>query len=312
MDRQTPLIVITGPTCSGKTRLAFMLSRKQDIEVVSADSMQIYHYMDIATAKPTNEERTALPHHLIDVVNPDEPFNAGMFVRMAQEKIAEIRVRKKVPIVVGGTGLYIKALIYGLAPAPPRSEKLRSTLRSLIKRRGIIYLEFMLKRMDPDMASLIRKNDALRIIRALEIIFETGQKPISLFKAHGFHNPLYQAKIACIMPSRDLLYQDIDQRVMGMIQRGLLDETRKLLDMGYSPELQSMQTLAYRHVIMHLKGEISLDEAVRLIRRDTRRFAKRQITWMKARPDHTLFDSIEEAHDSVSAWIEDLGLRPKA
>jgi tRNA dimethylallyltransferase len=304
VDRQTPLIVITGPTCSGKTRLALMLSRKQDIEVVSADSMQIYHYMDIATAKPTNEERTALPHHLIDVVNPDEPFNAGVFVRMAQEKIAEIRGRQKIPIVVGGTGLYIKALIYGLAPAPARSEKLRSTLRSLINRRGIVYLEFMLKRLDPDMASLIMKNDVLRIIRALEIIFETGQKPISLFMAHGFRNPQYQAKIACIMPSRDLLYQEIDQRVMGMIERGLLDETRKLLDMGYSPELQSMQTLAYRYVIMHLSGEVGLDEAIRLIRRDTKRFAKRQITWMKARPDHIFFNSVDGAYEVVTDWID--------
>jgi len=312
VDRQTPLIVITGPTCSGKTGLALLLSQKHPIEVVSADSMQVYRYMDIATAKPSAQERATLPHYLIDVINPDEPFNAGIFVRIAKEKIDDISARKKIPVVVGGTGLYIKALIYGLAPAPARSEKLRSTLRSLINTKGIGYLESLLKRMDPDTASLIKKNDAARVIRALEIILETGQKPINLLMAHGFRTPVYQAKIACLMPGRDLLYSGIDRRVLRMIENGLLDETQKLLDMGYSPELQSMQTLAYRHVIRYIIGEISLDEAIRLIQRDTRRFAKRQVTWMKARPDHVFFDSVDGAFREVSDWIDNLSVRPKA
>jgi tRNA dimethylallyltransferase len=306
------LIVITGPTCSGKTRLALLLSQKYPIEVVSADSMQVYRYMDIATAKPSIQERTALPHHLIDVKNPDEPFNAGLFVMMAREKIDDISATKKIPVVVGGTGLYIKALIYGLAPAPARSDKIRRALRSLINTKGISYLESLLKRMDPDTASLIKKNDVSRVIRALEIILETGQKPINLIIAHGFRSPVYQAKIACLMPGRDLLYSGIDRRVLRMMENGLLDETQKLLDMGYSPELQSMQTLAYKHVIRYIIGEISLDEAIRLIQRDTRHFAKRQVTWMKARPDHTFFDSIEEAHDVVSTWVENLSVRPEA
>jgi tRNA dimethylallyltransferase len=312
VDRQTPLIVITGPTCSGKTRLALLLSQKHPVEVVSADSMQVYRYMDIATAKPSIQERAALPHYLIDVKNPDEPFNAGIFVRMAKEKIDDISARKKIPIIVGGTGLYIKALIYGLAPAPARSDKIRRALRSLINTKGISYLESLLKRMDPDTASLIKKNDVSRVIRALEIILETGQKPINLIIAHGFRSPVYQAKIACLMPGRDLLYSGIDRRVLRMMENGLLDETQKLLDMGYSPELQSMQTLAYKHVIRYIIGEISLDEAIRLIQRDTRHFAKRQVTWMKARPDHTFFDSIEEAHDVVSTWVENLSVRPEA
>ena len=310
MDGKTPLIVITGPTCSGKTGLALLLSRKYGVEVISADSMQVYRSMDIATAKPTPDECLALPHHLIDVVNPDEQFNAGMFVRMAQARIDEIRAREKVPLVVGGTGLYIKALIYGLAPAPARSEKTRTALRSLIERRGLGYLESMLKRMDPDTASMIRKNDAVRVIRALEIIFETGQKPISLFMAHGFQHPMYDARIACIMPERDALYRDIDTRVLRMVETGLLDETRNLLEMGYREDLQSMETLAYRHVISHLREEINLDEAIELIQRDTRRFAKRQITWMKSRPDHRVFATIHKAYDAVSGWIEKTGTKP--
>lgn len=310
MDRQAPLIVITGPTCSGKTTLALAVSQEHGMEVISADSMQVYRFMDIATAKPSREEQAALPHHLIDVVDPDEQFQAGMFVKMAREKIREIRERGKVPVMVGGTGLYIKTLIYGLAPAPVRSDKIRKVLRTLIEKKGIGFLEAMLMRMDPETASRIRKNDAARIIRALEIVFLTGQKPSGIFIRHGFAQPHYDARIACIMPDRDLLYRNIDERVLKMVKTGLLEETRILLDKGYSPELSSMQTLAYKHVIRHLNGEMSLEEAIRLIQRDTRRFAKRQITWMKARPDHVYFDSADNAFRTVTGWLdEEKGLK---
>jgi len=303
MARPEALIVITGPTAVGKTRLVLELSKNHYIEVISADSMQVYRYMDIATAKPEPEQIASLPHHLIDIVNPDEEFHAAKFAAMAKERIREVKARDRIPVVAGGTGLYIKALIYGLAPAPARSEHLRNALRSIITRRGMAYLESMLQRLDPDAASNIRKNDAVRIIRSLEIIFLTGYKTSSIYAAHSFHTPLYNAKIACIMPERDLIFQNIEGRTSKMIKQGLLDETRRLLDMGYSPELRSMQTLAYKHVISHLNSEITLDEAVGLIQRDTKRYAKRQITWMKRRSDHVFFDSVDQAFKSVATWL---------
>jgi tRNA dimethylallyltransferase len=306
MDRQEGLIVITGPTGSGKTALALELSHEHAIEVISADSMQVYRYMDIATAKPSPEERALLIHHLIDVVNPDREFHAAMFMNTARDRIAEVKSRGKIPIVVGGTGLYIKALIYGLAPAPARMDKVRKALRSIIDRKGIHYLEAMLRRLDPEAASVIRKNDAIRVIRSLEIIFLTGSKISDIYAIHGFYKPLLSARIACIMPERDLLFRDIDSRTMKMIDSGLLSETQGLLKMGYSPELRSMQTLAYKHVTRHLNAEIDLSETIRMIQRDTRRYAKRQITWMKAQQDHVFFPSAGQAYKVVSEWLKEL------
>ncbi len=251
MAGQEGLIVITGPTCSGKTGSALRLVRHYPIEVISADSMQVYRYMDIATAK-----------------------------------------------------LYIKALLYGLAPAPARSERIRSVLRSLVRERGIGYLERMLFRLDPEAAALIRKNDIVRMVRSLEIILLTGQKASAIFSVHGFRRRRYDARIACILPDRERLFADIDDRTERMMESGLLDETQRLLDMGYGPDLRSMQTLAYKHVIRHFRSECGLDECVRLIKRDTRRFAKRQITWMKAQPDHGCYTSGEAIVETVSQWLE--------
>ncbi len=308
MDGQENLTVLTGPTCSGKTGLALFLARRFPIEVVSADSMQVYRRMDIATAKPTPDQLSLLPHHLIDVVDPDEDFQAAMFVRLAGAAIREVRDRGRIPLVVGGTGLYIRALLYGLAPAPARSEAIRTALRSLVHRRGIAHLEAMLSRLDPASASTIAKNDAVRVIRALEIVFQSGYRASDLLSGHGFERPLYRARIACIMPERERLFADIDRRTQGMMDAGLLEETRLLLDLGYGPHLRSMQTLAYRHAIGHLQGDMGLDDCIRMIQRDTRRFAKRQVTWMKGREDHVFFDSSAAACDAVCGWLrEELG-----
>jgi len=306
MDGQEDLIVITGPTGSGKTSLALELSRSHAMEVISADSMQVYRHMDIATAKPGPREQAALPHHLIDVVNPDEEFHAALFMDLARRMIAEIRSRGSIPVVVGGTGLYIKALVYGLAVAPSGSQRIRTVLRSLIERRGIEHLEAMLMRLDPTAASLIRRNDAVRLIRSLEIIFLTGRTTSSIYASHGFAQPSFHARIACIMPDRGLLFSNIDLRTRSMFATGLLDETLKLLSMGYSPSLRSMQTLAYKHCIGFLERRIDLEEAVRCVQRDTRRYAKRQITWMRSQPDHMFFDSPGRAYEEVSSWLEEL------
>jgi tRNA dimethylallyltransferase len=267
--------------------------------------MQVYRYMDIATAKPDKAQLSDLPHHLIDVVDPDQEFQAAMFADMAREKIREVRSRGRTPVVVGGTGLYIKALVYGLAPAPARSERIRKALRSVMVRKGVEGLETMLARLDPEAALRIKKNDAVRVIRALEIIFQTGCRASGIMAEHAFHEARYEARIACIMPERVLLFRDIDARTMAMFESGLLDETRRLLAMGYGQELRSMQTLAYKHVVRHLRGEIGQETAAGLIQRDTRRYAKRQITWMKARPDHRFFGSPGLAYEQVSAWLDE-------
>jgi tRNA dimethylallyltransferase len=305
VDRTAPLIVITGPTGSGKTGIALALARSFPLEVVSADSMQVYRHMDIATAKPTPQERSLLPHHLIDIRNPDEEFNAGMFMNLASEKISEIRSRGRIPVVVGGTGLYIKALLFGLAPAPPRSAKLRDYFRSLVEARGTPRLWEVLHGIDPENADNIRKNDAVRIIRSLEIIFLTGQKASAVFHDHGFSQARYQARIACVMPDRDFLYRSIDGRVLAMLEAGLFDETRKLLELGFDRGLRSMQTLAYKHVLLHLEGQIGLESAVARIQRDTRHYAKRQITWMRSNYDQRSFLAPEHAFATLASWLQD-------
>lgn len=304
MDGQEDLIVITGPTCSGKTGCALRLAGDHPLEVISADSMQVYRHMDIATAKPTAAERRALPHHIIDVVNPDEEFHAAMFCAMARREIPRIRVRGGIPVVLGGTGLYIKALVHGLAPAPERSERLRKALRSLLRDRGAAHLMRMLRRLDPETAGRIASNDAVRVVRSLEIILLTGRRASDVMAGHGFRQADLRARIACIMPDRERLFADIDARVLRMMDSGLLDETRRLLDMGYDPGLRSMQTLAYRHVVHHLRSGLGMEECVALIRRDTRRFAKRQITWMKAQPGHEIFPSAQAALQAVSRWVQ--------
>ncbi|MBN1635499.1 MAG: tRNA (adenosine(37)-N6)-dimethylallyltransferase MiaA [Deltaproteobacteria bacterium] len=304
MDRQTPLIIITGPTCSGKTRLVFGLAKKYPLEVISADSMQVYRYMDIATAKPSQDECNVLPHHLIDVVNPDEEFNAGMFVSMAQQKIAEIRSRKKLPVVVGGTGLYIKSLVYGLSPAPERSNKHRAALKMVAQRHGFAYLWNILKRLDPDSANKINAADAPRIIRYLEIIFLTGRSASSFHKSHGFVHPVISTKTLCLMPDREQLYTQINQRVERMIEHGLVEETQKLLQMGYHQSLRSMQTLAYRHVVDYLTQKLSLEETISIIQRDTRRYAKRQITWFARMYSEEAIPDSGDAGALLKSWVD--------
>jgi tRNA dimethylallyltransferase len=305
MDRKTPLIVITGPTGSGKTSLCLDLARIYPLEVISADSMQIYRYMDIATAKPVKHERSLLPHHIIDVVTPDEEFNAGMFTDMAREKITDVLARGNLPIVAGGTGLYIKALIYGLVPAPPRSQKLRSVLLSLSSRNGNSYLWRFLARLDPLSAEKIDPNDSARTIRYLEIIFLTGTPPSNLHGKHRFKKPFYDARIACIIPQRQKLYDDINNRVYQMIDLGLVNETQSLVERGYNSSLRSMQTLAYKHILKYLNSDIDLEKAVLSIQRDTRNYAKRQITWIRSHHDPNSYFEKENASRIISRWIED-------
>jgi tRNA dimethylallyltransferase len=273
------VVVIVGPTASGKTDMAMRLAEEFSGEIVNADSMLVYRGMDIGTAKPSPEQRQLIPHHLVDIVTPDMNFTVADFRREADWVIADILRRGKCLFVVGGTGLYIKALLQGLAESPGGDEAYRKELQALSLEKGNAELLRQLALVDPDTAQRLHPNDQVRIIRALEVYRQSG-RPLSSFRdAHGFAGTSYTSLKIGLRVERDELYQRIDQRVDRMIDAGLVDEVQALLAAGYSPGLKSMRSIGYKEICAFLAGDYDLEEAVRLIKRDSRRYAKRQLTW---------------------------------
>ena len=289
----TKIIVVCGSTGVGKTGTAIKLARSFSGEIISADSIQVYKLMDIGAAKPTLQERAAIPHHLINVVAPDEPFDAARFARKARVMISTIRQQGRTPFVVGGTGLYIKALLYGLADVLPSNHDLRRRLQAEAAQNGALKLHQRLETCDPETAQRLHPNDIYRIVRALEVYETSGQPFSKLQAAHDFQAcPFSVLKIGLEL-SRPVLYKRINQRVEAMIQAGFTDEVRQLLDKGYTSDLKPMQSIGYRHVAAFLEDRCSWDETVRLWQRDTRRYAKRQLTWFKSDPDIRWFNPDE-------------------
>ncbi|MBP2668635.1 MAG: miaA [Deltaproteobacteria bacterium] len=279
-----PLVVLSGPTASGKSGLAMALARAFPLEIVNADSLQVYRFMDIGTAKPSRAERGEIPHHLIDVVDPDEPYDAGRYVREAQSAIASIRARGKVPMLVGGTGMYVRALLRGLDPLPSDPEVRRDLDRRWMEEGGAA-LHGELYRVDPETAARVHPADRLRVVRALEIAAVTGTPPSRARAAWspgraGVHRVLFLA----LWPPREELYRRIGARTEGMFRQGLLDEVRGLLAKGYGRGLKPMVALGYRHAAAHLLDGVPLEATVETMKRDTRRYAKRQETWLSAEP----------------------------
>lgn len=278
------VIVICGPTGIGKTAAAIKVAEVFGGQIISADSMQIYRHMDIGTAKPTPEEKARVPHYMIDIVDPDEDFDAAMFAQVARKKIAELDEKQIPAIVAGGTGFYIKSLVHGLFQGVTADSEIRTRLKQEAAINGGECLHERLRQYDPDTAAKIHPNDVFRIVRAIEVYEITG-KPLSEYhETHQFsEEPFHVLKIGLDM-EREMLYERINRRVDAMIAAGFEDEVRKLLDMGYSPELKSMQSIGYRHLAEFILGKMSYEEAVRTLKRDTRRYAKRQMTWFKADP----------------------------
>jgi tRNA dimethylallyltransferase len=273
------VIAVMGPTAVGKTGLVLQLAKNLGGEIVNADSMQIYRFMDIGTAKPTAAERAAVAHHLLDIVYPDQDFDASLYSQLAREAIKHLVAEGKVAIVVGGTGLYLKALFHGLFPAAHADQTIRQRLRREGEKRGGAELYKRLKQIDPSTAARLHPNDLFRIIRALEVWECTGRPMSVLQKEHGFgENPYLTLKIGLRLP-RSELYKRINSRAEKMLELGLLTEVRELLSRGYSPHLKSMQALGYRHMVQHLINGMKIAEAVRTMKRDTRHYAKRQMTW---------------------------------
>lgn len=280
------LIVVVGPTAVGKTEISVEVAANLDGEVISADSMQVYREMDIGTAKIHKPEMVSLngksiPHHLIDILNPDENFSVADFQVLVRKLISEINKRDKTPLLVGGTGLYINSIIdpYNFTEKEADFE-LRKNLYEEAERWGNQYLYDKLLQVDPDTAKKFHPNDLRRIVRALETFYQTGKTISSIQKEHN-HQSRYTLIMIGLFYERHILYQRIDQRVDQMIKSGLIEEVDQLLKKGYSPRLKSMQGLGYRQIAAYLTGLITKDEAVYLLKRDTRHFAKRQFTWFK-------------------------------
>jgi len=299
---RNPLVVLSGATASGKSALAMALARSFPLEIVNADSLQVYRFMDIGTAKPSPAERGEIPHHLVDVVDPDAPYNAGRYVREAEGAIAAIRARGKVPMLAGGTGMYVRALLRGLDPLPSDPE-VRRGLDRRWEEEGGAALHGELSRVDPETAAKVHPADRIRVVRALEIAAVTGIPPSRARAAWGAGRPAgHRVLFLALWPPREELYRRIDARTEGMFRRGLLDEVRGLLARGYGRELKPMGALGYRHAVAHLLDGVPLAETVETMKRDTRRYAKRQETWLSAETGLVRLhppDALREASETI-------------
>ena len=303
INHRPRLVVILGPTCVGKTEIAIKLAGEYGGEIISADSMQVYRYMDIGTAKPTSEERFLVRHHLIDIVSPDEEFDAAMFVGRAREVINRVNSEDKSIFVVGGTGLYIEALIGGLFDGPGADRGLRDMYREDQEKYGGCYLYEKLKERDEAAVGKIHPNDIFRIIRALEVLELSGESIVKKRNDHNFGEKVYDYLKIGLMIDRYQLYERINKRVEKMILDGLVVEVEKLLEMGYDETLKPMQSFGYRHIVNYIKGMYDIQETVRLIKRDTRHYAKRQMTWFGTDKDIEWFAPSDI--DAVRVRIED-------
>jgi tRNA dimethylallyltransferase len=276
------LVVVLGPTASGKTALSLSLAKQFNGEIVNCDSVAMYRGFEIGTAKPSLQERAQAPHHLIDLVEPEIAMTAGEYARQARRVLEEIKSRKRLPIVVGGTGLYLRALLEGLFPGPQRSEELRERLREQASRKGADYLHRVLRRMDAEAAGRIHANDVPKLIRAIEVCLASRQKMSEMWKQG--REPLSGFRILRLglSPERNRLYERINQRASRMFEAGLVDETRELLEKY--PRAWALSSLGYRQAVQFLQGEIDLPTAIATAKQAHRNYAKRQMTWFRREP----------------------------
>jgi len=284
MERKPKIVIILGPTAVGKTDLALDVASAFDGEIISADSMQVYRHLDIGTSKPTREERDRVPHHLIDIIDPDEEFSAALFSRHAGSIIGDLHGRKAV-FVAGGTGLYLRALTGGIIEGPGPDADRRKTYREKLESEDREALYARLKERDPEAAGRIHPRDGVRIIRALEIAELDGEPISAKQRRHGFRQVRYEFLKIGLYRDREELYLRIDSRAAQMVEAGLVRETEQALRLGYDEKIKPLQSLGYRYFIQYIKGKMALDEAVRSMQRDTRHYARRQMTWFRGESD---------------------------
>ena len=281
------LVVILGPTASGKSALAVTLAQRLAGEIVSCDSVALYRHFEIGTAKPTREQLATVPHHLFDVAEPETPFTAGGYARRARAVIAEIEQRRRLPIVVGGSGLYLRALLEGLFPGPQRLEQLRNRLRARASQRSSAYLHRVLSRIDPPAAANIHPNDTPKLIRAIEVCLASRRRMSELWRQRG-RDPLEGFRIFRIglNPPRKELYARINDRAVKMFERGLIEETGRLIQhYGNAQRATALNSLGYKQAALFLRGELTRGQAVAAAEQGHRRYAKRQMTWFRREPD---------------------------
>ena len=306
----TPLIILTGPTAVGKTDLSIQLAKAVDAEIVSADSMQIYKYMDIGSAKVTEEEMQGVKHYLVDEIEPDMPFSVSEYKRMAEEYIDEISRRGKNVIVTGGTGLYLNSLIYDMDfGKSDANQELREELNKELEENGPAYMYEKLVSLDKEVAERIHPNNTKRVIRAIEVAM-SGEK-MNDFSKDLRYNKKYRPIIIVLNRDRQALYDRINLRVDIMLKNGLIEEVKGLLEKGYTKDMISMQGIGYKEIIKYFDGEYTLDEAIEIIKRDSRRYAKRQLTWFRRYEDAKWFeidkfDSAEELKDAVVSYVKEM------
>lgn len=315
LAEQRPLVALVGPTAVGKSQVAILLAKALETDVLTADSRQVFCGMDIGMDKPTLEERQGVPHRLIDLVEPDQPFNAGEYRRHALSEIERLYGLGKIPLVVGGTGLYVRALLRGLWEGPGADWSLRQRLEEEARVKGADHLHRELARVDPESAGRLHPHDQVKIIRALEVHHLSGQSLSESHRRHAFAETSFLPLLIGLVREREALYRRIEQRVDEQLAKGLLTETQRLLDKGYGRHLGSMKGLGYRQLAGYLAGEYAYEEAVRRLKRDTRHFAKRQLTWFRKEPgiiwlsigDHESLEAVSaRVLDQVSRFLSDL------
>ena len=303
------VIVVVGPTASGKSDLAARVARAFAGEIINADSMQVYRGMDIGTAKPSNDAMAAIPHHLFDIVDPDEDFTAAEYARRARLAVLDICSRGKMPVIVGGTGLYIRALLSGLAESPGGDADVREEYRQYALANGNESLHRLLCAVDPLAGARLHANNRVRVIRALEVIRLTGKSIVTFQQEHSFALKWCNYLKIGINVERSELYRRINLRVEQMISEGLVAEVQALLTAGYMREAKSISAIGYREICAHLAGEITLAEAVSLIKRNTRHYAKRQLTWFNNEDDISWFScplEIDKVDKAVKGFLNHL------
>lgn len=302
MAQKIPLIILTGPTAVGKTDIAVEVALRLGTEIISVDSMQVYREMELATAKPSPEQRATVVHHLVDFVDPAQPFTVADYKALAEPLIQSLWNQGKLPFLVGGTRLYIKSLTAGFFEGPPADKKYRDELHTLLEDKGSLFLHEKLQEMDPETAARLHPNDAKRIIRALEVYHLTGQA-ISQFqrdsqKVESSYDPL----LIALIRDREELYTRIDQRADEMIENGLVEEVRGFMDRGFNESMISMQGHGYKEILGALTGKYDLAEGIRLLKRNTRWYAKRQLSWLRQEKDAAFVNadqSLETAAEEI-------------
>jgi tRNA dimethylallyltransferase len=296
------LIAVAGPTASGKSALAMRIARARPAEIVSCDSLQVYRGLDVGSAKPGLLDRAAVPHHLIDVVDPDQDFSAADYGRRARQAVAEIQARGRVPIVAGGTGLYLRALLHGLFEGPARDEPLRRRLSAMADRHGDARLHRILARVDPESARRIEARDRVRVVRALEVYRATGRPIGEHHRAGAGPLPEFETLVLVLDPGRERLRTAVEERTDAMMAGGLIEETRRLLERY--PGARPLDAIGYRQAAAVVRGALAVDQARRDIVVETMRYAKRQRTWFRHQETATWFADAEPAEDAALRWLD--------